>query len=82
VAAIAAALLLLAPPRAGATSGSWSIVSSPNTSSTNYKLLESVACPSSTDCWAVGYYNKGTPQVADDQTLVERDTGSGWNIVN
>jgi hypothetical protein len=50
---------------------SWSIVSSPNPSTTeNY--LYSVTCPSGSDCWAVGY---------GGGTLIEHWDGNTWTIV-
>lgn len=42
---------------------SWSKVISPNTSTTRSNNLSGIACPSSSDCWAVGlYWPKGTPK--------------------
>ena len=54
----------------------WSLVSSPN-SDVNDRL-NTVACTSSTDCWAVGYaqHTGGYPQ-----TLTEHYDGSAWSIV-
>ena len=49
---------------------SWTIFPSPNTNTAQANVLESVACTSSYDCWAVGYYNNGTT----NQTLVEHYT--------
>jgi hypothetical protein len=57
---------------------SWALVTSANSSSTDYNVLYGVTCPSSSDCWAVGYYYpNGTPV----QTLIERWNGSSWTIV-
>src|SRR5438270_5714704 len=56
--------------------GSWSIVTSPNTDPTQYNQLFSVACPSASDCWSVGYYYNGS----HSQTLIEHWDGSSWSI--
>ena len=56
---------------------SWSIVSSPNTSATQFNFLSAVTCASGSDCWAVGFYQGG----GVDQTLVQRWNGTSWNIV-
>jgi hypothetical protein len=37
----------------------WSIVNSPNTSSTQFNLLNGVTCVSASECWAVGYSSDG-----------------------
>ena len=42
--------------------------------STSNNQLKGVAAPSSTDAWAVGYYNNGTV----DRTLIERWNGTAW----
>jgi hypothetical protein len=55
---------------------SWAIVSSPNTSATQDNVLQSVACASTSDCWATGYYNNGTAL----RTLIERWDGTSWAI--
>ncbi len=55
---------------------SWSIVSSPNTSTTDYNSLSGVTCVSASECWAVGYYFTGDNFV--DQTLIERWDGTSW----
>jgi hypothetical protein len=57
---------------------SWSIVTSPNTSSTQNNDLSGVSCGSASDCSAVGDYvsNSGIRQ-----TLIERWNGSSWSIV-
>ena len=55
---------------------SWTIVGSPNTSSTQYNLLNGVTCASASQCWAVGgYYNNGY------HGLIERWDGNSWTIV-
>src|SRR5579884_2339075 len=57
---------------------SWSIVSSPNTSTTAYNFLYGVSCVSASDCIAVGYYDTGSY----DQTLIEEWNGTSWSIVS
>jgi len=56
---------------------SWSIVGSPDTSSSQPNELEGLACPSATDCQAVGVYENGSVY----QTLSEQYNGSAWSIV-
>ena len=56
----------------------WAIVGSPNTSSTKSNLLNSVACGSESDCWAVGYYTDDSNHL---QRLIERWNGNSWIIV-
>ena len=57
---------------------SWAIISSPNTSTSNYNFLSSVSCASASNCFAVGI------QFTDlgIQTLIERWNGTSWAIVN
>ena len=57
---------------------SWSLVTSPNTSSTQHNQLTSVACPSATQCWGVGSYINGGGY---NQTLIESWNGSSWVVV-
>jgi hypothetical protein len=35
---------------------SWSIATSPNPNSSQQNILQSVACPAQSECWAVGHY--------------------------
>src|SRR5258708_15874476 len=58
----------------------WTIVSSPNTSTTDYNSLSGVTCVSASECWAVGYYFTGDNFI--DQTLIERWDGTSWSIVS
>ena len=70
---LAATSLPLAP-----AAGSWTVVSSPNTSPTANNFLQSVTCVSASDCWAAGtYFAVG----GVSQTLVERWDGTSWAIV-
>jgi hypothetical protein len=57
---------------------SWTIVSSPNTSTTQNNVLDAVTCASSSECWAVGYYDSGRGIM---QTLIEQWDGTSWTIV-
>ena len=59
---------------------SWSIVSSPNATTTQFNGLGGVACTSSSQCWAVGDYYDSNNHV--DQTLIEHWDGSSWSIVS
>jgi putative hemolysin len=58
--------------------GSWGLVSSPNTSTTQDNNLSGVSCVSSSFCMATGFYNNGT----SDQTLIERWNGNSWSRVS
>jgi hypothetical protein len=58
---------------------SWSIVPSPNTSSSLFNDLAEVSCTSATFCIAVGSANSPTHFL---QTLVETFDGSNWSIVS
>ena len=64
-------------PSPNAMGAAWSIVSSPNTSTTQNNYLQGSSCVSTSDCWAVGYYYTGTY----DQTLIEQWNGTSWSIV-
>ena len=55
----------------------WSVVTSPNTSTSQQNDLYSIACASSSDCWAIGnYFTSGV-----SQTLTEHWDGVSWSIV-
>ena len=56
---------------------SWSIVSTPNSSTTQANALYGVSCDASNDCWADGLQ---TPSVW--QTLTEHYNGTSWSIVS
>jgi hypothetical protein len=62
----------------GGGRSSWSIVTTPNAASVANQL-NSVACASSSDCWAVGY-SEGTSPLA--QNLAEHWDGGAWSIVS
>src|SRR5207248_3737018 len=55
----------------------WSIVTSPNGSTTRDNSLSGVTCASVSNCWAVGYYYNGS----NPQTLIEHWNGTAWSIV-
>ena len=57
----------------------WSIVSSPNTSTTQGNFLSSVACASESNCWAVGSYFGSSSTV---QTLSLRWDGASWAMAS
>ncbi len=57
---------------------SWTIATSPNTSSTQTNVLSAIACASSPECWAVGIYFTGSTY----QTLIEGWDGNSWSIVS
>jgi hypothetical protein len=54
---------------------SWAIVNSPNTGT--YNTLYGVTCISSSDCWAVGFYN-----TSQWQTLTQHWDGTSWTVVS
>src|SRR5207244_508039 len=58
----------------------WSIVAAPNTGAG--ALLDSVTCPSTSDCWAVGHYDASYATVPHpNQTFIEHWNGVTWVIV-
>ncbi len=58
----------------------WTITTSPMTGATDNNALSAIACPSSTECWAVGSYYTDTEFIS--HTLVQRWDGTSWAIVN
>jgi RHS repeat-associated protein len=63
----------------------WTIVTSPNTSTSKENVLNGVTCPASNKCYAVGYSCESTNQCTNganvsDQTLIEKWDGSTWTI--
>jgi hypothetical protein len=65
------------PSGSAGASPTWSVVSSPSSSTTQENYLEGVACTSASSCTTVGYYNNGTVE----QTLIEQWNGTAWTIV-
>ena len=63
---------------------SWTIVASPNTSTTQSNFLNGVTCTSTANCWAVGYYYNGNLATGEttSQTLIVRWDGTSWVIVD
>ncbi len=59
---------------------SWSIISSPNTSTTEANVVLGVTCVSASECWAAGYYYGLDDLIS--RTLIERWDGTSWTIVN
>ena len=57
----------------------WSIVSSPSTPP-GESGLTSIACTSSSDCWAVGFVPARSPLLL--VTLIEHWNGSHWSVVS
>src|SRR5439155_23584200 len=75
-AAAPASSMPLAPTRPA-----WSIVPSPNTSTTQNNELDRVTCTSASDCWAVGSYYIIDSPGSTSQTLIEHWNGTAWSIV-
>ncbi len=57
----------------------WSIVTSPNTSSSDNNELFGVSCTSATNCWTVGFSFADSSSAA--HTLIEHYDGIAWSIV-
>ncbi|MHB8288728.1 MAG: hypothetical protein ACYDEY_05745, partial [Acidimicrobiales bacterium] len=57
----------------------WSIVSSPNTSTSQSNELDSVSCLTTASCVAVGRYSNASTV---NQTLIEDWNGVAWSIVS
>ena len=66
-----------AGPVGSASTPAWSIVSSPNSSSTANNDLYASSCTTASFCVAVGNHRSGSLH----QTLIERWNGSTWSIV-
>ena len=75
--AVAAVALLAAPLTAGATTN-WTLATSPNPG-TSSNTLAAAACPSASECWAVG---QQTATDEDAQTLIEEWDGTAWSAVS
>jgi Domain of unknown function DUF11 len=59
----------------------WSVLTSPNTSSTQDNELLGVSCGDPSTCVAVGDYTNGRRGSGTAQTLIESWNGSVWSIV-
>ena len=78
--------MFLAAMGLGAGSGSgWSIIPSPNLTSEviHYSdaYLRSIACPSASECWSVGYSIEHG-QGGYNKPLIVRWSGSSWSLAN
>jgi hypothetical protein len=58
----------------------WSIVPSPNSSTSESNFLLGITCTSATDCWAVGHHDSGA--VAIFLTLILHYDGISWSVVS
>lgn len=58
----------------------WSIIPSPSPSLKGENALNAVAAVSSSDVWAVGYYQSNTD--GSFQPLIEQWNGGSWNVVS
>jgi hypothetical protein len=74
IAVVIALGVALLPATANAGTG-WQIVPSPNSGTNDYNNLESVSCPSATNCSAAGYYG----QASTTLPLIEHWNGSSWS---
>jgi len=68
------------PQTTPVATAAWSIVNTPNESSTSDNELSGLSCLTSTDCVAVGDYNLDNS--TGFKTLIEQWNGSSWSIVN
>jgi hypothetical protein len=56
---------------------SWTIIPSPSPVAVPYDILLNVACASTSDCWAVGYYN---PNENLEVPITEHWDGNAWTL--
>ncbi|MGO9876618.1 MAG: hypothetical protein ACLPVY_22825 [Acidimicrobiia bacterium] len=59
----------------------WSIVPSPTTTTTTVPALNSVSCPTSTSCFAVGSIQTISAHTSATTTMIERWNGRTWSII-
>jgi hypothetical protein len=59
---------------------SWTIVPTPNTSTTRFNGFRSIACPTTDDCWAVGEVEPADPE-APYEGLIQHWDGTSWAII-
>jgi len=83
--AILLPLAILMPGAAAATTPTWAVMSSPDTTigspaAPTENHVKGVAALSPTDVWAVGYYNSGTSSAPLYQTLIEHYDGTNWQV--
>ena len=77
LACLAVGVLALSAPASGAAVSNWSIVTSPNTSSSQGNGLSAISCSGPAFCMAVGTYDGSVTQL----TLTEMWNGTSWSIV-
>jgi ferredoxin len=70
-------LLPQAMALAGSTSGSWTIVSSPDPGTSVYASPSAVTCTGPRNCWAVGTYDDSSTA---EHTLAEHYDGTTWSV--
>src|SRR6202040_78610 len=58
----------------------WTIVPSPNSSTSESNFLLGITCTSATDCWAVGHHDSG--DVAVFVTLILHYDGTSWSVAS
>jgi hypothetical protein len=56
----------------------WSVIASPNPGNVSFNKLLGVTAISTSNVWAVGYYQSDSGAV---QTLVEHWNGTSWSVV-
>lgn len=75
IAAAAAVVTLSAASAPAIASGGWKLWKSPNAGGSDENYLVGAAATSSTNAWAVGYYEDPSAR-----TLIERWNGTGWEV--
>ncbi len=61
------------------TGGGWAMAQAPAPPAAGSSQLESVTCAGAGECWATGFSTDGS---GGQHTLIEEDTGGGWNDVS
>ncbi len=74
--AFSTGILVVSP--AGAAGSGWSVVPTPNSSSSQINQFSSVTCVTSSDCWSVGQTGLGG---FDSTTLAAHWNGSAWSTI-
>ena len=59
----------------------WSITPSPNPARATSTVLSGLSCPTTTQCFAVGFFSLDVPGGSVDKTLVEHWDGNIWSIM-
>jgi hypothetical protein len=60
--------------------GKWSIMNAPIPAGSHFSQLTGVACPSATNCFAVGKYFTGGSILGPSRAFTERWDGSRWRV--